>query len=226
MARWKLPAAVGTGVCLFWMAARLISAPMQCSERGVVFHGRADNLVLEDGPMPEGSCWCGKADGYCLCTPSLSCDVLAEICTAAGELKLVLIDRKNPPFGLALPGGYINMGETAEAAAARELHEETGLVVPEQNLTQIHLFTDPRRDNRRHGASILFVAQPVRQSVHPGDDASGYRLISADLSDVVATDFALSDHLEMLRMYKSKFKTSRDHLCRTSQSHKGDRVVN
>ena len=51
-------------------------------------------------------------------------------------------------------------------------------------------------------------------------------MISADLSDVVATDFVLADHLDMLRMYKSKFKTSRDHLCRTAQSHTGDGVVN
>ena len=106
------------------------------------------------------------------------------------------------------------MGETAEAAAARELREETGIVVPVHNLTQVHLFTDPRRDSRRHGASILFVAQPVRQAVHPGDDASGYRLIANDLSDVVDGDFALADHAEMLRMYKREFGGSRGHLCR------------
>ena len=97
----------------------------ECSDRGVVLHGQPNDVWIKGMPGPKGSCWCGKADGYCLCTPSLSIDLVVTI----GE-QVVFVKRANPPFGWAIPGGYVDVGETAEEAAKRELMEETGLDMP------------------------------------------------------------------------------------------------
>ena len=69
---------------------------------------------------------------------------------------IVLIERKNPPRGWALPGGFVDYGETAEAAAVREVREETGLTL--KNLQQFRVYSDPSRDPRGHTVSIVFTA--------------------------------------------------------------------
>ncbi|MBI5874662.1 MAG: NUDIX hydrolase [Deltaproteobacteria bacterium] len=76
------------------------------------------------------------------------------------ELKgkgLVLIQRKNPPFGWAIPGGFMDYGETLEQAAVREALEETSLRV--RLKCQLHSYSDPKRDNRFHTISTVFVAE-------------------------------------------------------------------
>ncbi len=86
---------------------------------------------------------------------------------------LVLIKRKNAPFKgkYALPGGFVEMGETTEAAARRELKEETGLKV--ERLTLIGVYSDPKRDPRGHTISIAYLAVTTH-SAQPraGDDAA------------------------------------------------------
>lgn len=69
---------------------------------------------------------------------------------------IVLIERKNPPHGWALPGGFVDYGETLEEAAQREAFEETGLKVRLKG--QFHTYSDPNRDPRRHTISTVFVA--------------------------------------------------------------------
>lgn len=64
---------------------------------------------------------------------------------------IVLIERKNPPHGWALPGGFVDYGESFEQAATREALEETGLKV--ELLRQFHTYSDPARDPRQHTAS-------------------------------------------------------------------------
>lgn len=79
-------------------------------------------------------------------------DIIIEV-----EGGIVLIERKNPPPGWALPGGFVDYGETIEEAAVREAREETGLDV--KLIRQFHTYSDPRRDPRGHTVSTVFVAR-------------------------------------------------------------------
>jgi 8-oxo-dGTP diphosphatase len=85
------------------------------------------------------------------------------------DQKVLLIERKNPPAGWALPGGFIDYGETSEAAAKRELQEETGLTALSIDL--LGVYSDPDRDPRFHTLSVVYLAQ-VEGAVQAGDDAA------------------------------------------------------
>ncbi|MEJ2198534.1 MAG: NUDIX hydrolase [Desulfuromonadales bacterium] len=91
--------------------------------------------------------------------------------------KIVLIERHNPPQGWALPGGFVDYGESLEEAALREAREETGLEV--SNLRQFRAYSDPKRDPRQHNISIVFCADAVGQPT-AGDDAKSVRLFAVD----------------------------------------------
>jgi 8-oxo-dGTP diphosphatase len=82
---------------------------------------------------------------------------------------IVLIERKNPPPGWALPGGFVDYGESFADAARREALEETGLIVTLK--LQFHTYSDPQRDSRRHTASTVFIAT-AEGLPRAGDDAA------------------------------------------------------
>ncbi len=82
---------------------------------------------------------------------------------------IVLIKRKNPPFGWALPGGFVDYGESLESAARREANEETSLEV--ELKYQLGAYSDPARDPRQHTISVVFVAG-ARGDPKAADDAS------------------------------------------------------
>lgn len=83
-----------------------------------------------------GSCWCGS-DQYCMCTPSLAIDAVIEVLPdpdtrggGRGDAPgVVLVQRGVPPYGYALPGGFVDVGEEVEAATVREVREETNLTL-------------------------------------------------------------------------------------------------
>lgn len=98
-------------------------------------------------------------------TPLLTVDILIE---SVHSGRIVLIRRRNPPEGWALPGGFVEPGETVEQAAAREAFEETGLRV--ERLRQFHVYSDPARDPRGHTVSVVFTAGASGEPC-AGDDA-------------------------------------------------------
>ena len=98
--------------------------------------------------------------------PLLTVDVIIEV--EEGQ-KIVLVRRKNPPIGWALPGGFVEYGETVEQAAEREAREETGLEVELKR--QFHTYSDPSRDPRAHMVSVVFIGVG-KGTLRGGDDAS------------------------------------------------------
>ncbi|MCP4690829.1 MAG: NUDIX hydrolase, partial [Desulfobacterales bacterium] len=70
---------------------------------------------------------------------------------------VVMVERKNPPLGWALPGGFVDYGESLESAAIREAREETSLDI--RLMEQFHAYSDPDRDPRNHTASMVFIAR-------------------------------------------------------------------
>jgi ADP-ribose pyrophosphatase YjhB (NUDIX family) len=81
---------------------------------------------------------------------------------------IILIKRKNPPEGWALPGGFVDYGESLESAAIREAKEETGLDI--ELLRQFHTYSDPKRDPRHHTITTVYIAK-ARGKAKAGDDA-------------------------------------------------------
>lgn len=122
--------------------------------------------------------------------PVPTVDVIVEV-DAKG---IVLIRRRNPPHGWAIPGGFVDDGESLEAAAVREAREETGLDVT--LLGQLHTYSRPDRDPRQHTISTVFMARATGQP-HPGDDALDAGIFARNrLPQPLAFD-----HAEILRDY-------------------------
>lgn len=93
----------------------------------------------------------------------ISVDAIIE-----AEGGIVLIKRKNPPPGWAIPGGFVDYGETLEQAVSREMKEETGLDI--RIIRQFHTYSDPHRDPRHHTISTIFIAAASGKPV-AADDA-------------------------------------------------------
>ena len=123
--------------------------------------------------------------------PRLTVDVIVE----AGKDRLVLIRRKNPPPGWALPGGFVDAGETVEQAAVRETLEETSLRV--ELVRQFHVYSDPARDPRGHTVSVVFIGRAEGEP-RAADDAADARAFPVDaLPQELAFDHGriLADYL-------------------------------
>lgn len=121
--------------------------------------------------------------------PFVTVDIIIEY-----EGGVVLIKRRNPPEGWALPGGFVDYGESLEAAAIREAKEETGLDV--ELIRQFHTYSEPDRDPRHHTITTVFIAQG-RGHIKSGDDAKEASVFRED--DI--PEEIVFDHKKILNDY-------------------------
>lgn len=123
--------------------------------------------------------------------PVPTVDIIIEI-----DGGVVLIERKNPPHGWAIPGGFVDYGESLEEAAAREAKEETSLDI--EIIRQFHTYSNPSRDPRLHTISTVFIASGKGTPI-ACDDAKGIGVFTrANLPRTIAFD-----HREILEDYFS-----------------------
>ena len=107
-------------------------------------------------------------------TPFLTVD-----CVIFKSDSVLLIKRRNEPHKgcYALPGGFVDIGETVEQACSRELKEETGVMVNQEKLKLIGVYSDPARDERFHSVSIAFMGESSLAFLQAGDDAIAAELV-------------------------------------------------
>ncbi|MGH6866942.1 MAG: NUDIX domain-containing protein [Methyloceanibacter sp.] len=132
-------------------------------------------------------------------TPALTTD--CAIFDADG--RVLLIRRKNEPFkgAFALPGGFVDMGETVEAACRREVREEVGLDL--NYLELVGVYSDPGRDPRGHTVAVAYLARlPEAQTAVAGDDAEAAEWVADWRKLMLAFDHAtiLSDAEKLARL--------------------------
>jgi 8-oxo-dGTP diphosphatase len=118
--------------------------------------------------------------------------------------EVLLIKRKNEPFKdhLALPGGFVNQGEKVETAALREVSEETSLEIEPVDILVV--YSDPKRDSRRHILTVVFIGKILKGVPNPKDDSSEIQWIQLD--DIQKKDLAF-DHKQILSDYIQWRKT-------------------
>jgi len=160
-----------------------------------------------------GSCLCGKGE-FCLCTPSLAVDAIVELVPATGvrnaDTRIAFVLRGDGR-GLALIGGFLQVGEAAEDGVRREVLEETGLGLA--HLEQFCLFSAPDRDPRRHTAALVFIARSHGEP-RAGDDAKAIRTYTINELRQNPPTFAF-DHGRIVRAYLERFSPSGDNKQRT-----------
>jgi len=130
-------------------------------------------------------------------TPLIAADALIELIDQP-ERPIVLIERKNPPYGWAIPGGFVDIGETVETAAVREALEEVSLQVSLTGL--LGIYSSPTRDHRGHIVTAIYIAQATGTPV-AADDAKNVGVFTLDqLPSPLAFDHAMV--LEDYRRYR------------------------
>ena len=128
-------------------------------------------------------------------TPLLAADAIIEL-TDKPNRPIVLIERKNPPYGWAIPGGFVDVGERVETAAIREAKEEVSLEVNLKAL--LGMYSDPKRDDRGHTVTAVYVAE-AQGEPKAADDAINLDIFAIDnLPDELAFDHrqVLDDYIK------------------------------
>jgi 8-oxo-dGTP diphosphatase len=143
---------------------------------------------------------CG-AEVFVYSNPFPTVDLIIEVQPERGERGIVLIYRKNEPRAWALPGGFVDYGETLEHAAVREAWEETGLQI--ESVEQFHTYSDPQRDPRQHNISTVFTAK-AKGMARAGDDAGKIKIFSEKNLPLPLA----FDHEQILRDYFEKKRSA------------------
>ncbi len=138
--------------------------------------------------------------------PFPTVDVIIEVEREDGRQGIILIKRKNPPYGWALPGGFVNYGETLEEAAIREVKEETSLDI--EIRFQLHTYSDPKRDPRQHTISTVYVARASGKPKARDDAQEIGVFIPEEIQFPLAFDhkMILADYLQRKKREPSKRK--------------------
>jgi 8-oxo-dGTP diphosphatase len=127
-------------------------------------------------------------------TPAIAADIIIELSDYPGR-PIVLIERAFPPYGWAIPGGFVDVGERIELAAIREAKEEVSLDV--RLTVLLGIYSDPSRDLRGHTVTACYVAEAHGKPV-AADDAKNCQIFSLDeLPELLAFD-----HAQVLADYK------------------------
>ena len=132
-------------------------------------------------------------------TPLIAADTLIELIDRPGR-PFVLIERANPPYGWAVPGGFIDIGETVEQAAIREAKEETSLDVKLTAL--LGIYSDPKRDPRNHTVTAVYIAEATG-TPEAADDAKHCGIYTFDN---LPAELAF-DHAQVISDYRHYLKT-------------------
>ena len=129
-------------------------------------------------------------------TPYLTTDGIVEIYDSHEHLRgIVLIERKNRPFGLALPGGFVDVNEQVEDALVREMREEISLDVTISSLFGV--YSDPLRDERFHTASVVYICRAYGEPLG-ADDAKLATIVALEDLDPEKLVF---DHGKIIQDY-------------------------
>lgn len=164
-------------------------------------NSRGHEMVWHGGHPEQthaGSCWCGKEDHYCMCTPNVAIDLIIR----SGSNDIWLVRRKDTNQ-LATMGGFVDVDETAEQAVKRELKEEMGIDLRDPPIL-FGVYSDPRRDNRRRNVSVVYAVH-LHEEIQPkaGDDAKEVKRISLD--EIEKYHF-FADHRTILMDYRRAFR--------------------
>jgi len=136
-------------------------------------------------------------------TPSLAADAIVELVNEPGK-PIVLIERRNPPYGWAIPGGFVDIGETLEYAAIREAKEEISLDIELTCL--LGIYSNPKRDTRGHTITAVYVATSTGRPI-AADDAKSLGIFTLDhLPSPLAFDHAMV--LDDYRQYRDNGKVA------------------
>lgn len=134
-------------------------------------------------------------------TPYLSADGIIKLYDKNEKYQgIILIQRLNPPHGLALPGGFVDIGESVEDALKREMREEVNLDVEIESL--LGIYSDPKRDPRFHTATAVYVCKAYGKP-RSGDDAKEVYIYKDDALPLKQLVF---DHEKILKEYLSYSK--------------------